>query len=430
MKTQSNWIARWPRAGGALAFVLTLAAGVASAAPAATLQATQFFGTPVSDSAGRNIGQVADLVLEPGLERLVSVVVALSDPAAAGRLVALPARGAAMRDGKLVLDADADKLRELPTFNAGELDPARAVAGEPPRARRVGEMLAADLRQGDGRDIGDVDDVLFRLEDGKVIGVAAKLDPSWLQMEGLIALPLTSLRAQGKDFVALFESKDVRPSGAAPAQAAPTQAATARPAATPLDPEARISRLVGAVVVDAEGRTLGKVEDALVDTRTRRMTHAVIALDQPGGAPRRVGLAFPAAGLDWQPGKLTVRDDPAKLPAANGAASEPGVLQSSRLLKAHIADDSGKDVGNLEDVIVNLRTGQVQFAVAKFTPDWIQAGMLVAVPLRPLREERKGLSMKFGLNELNGAYIFDGRHWPDVADPDVRKIIDAYVSRL
>lgn len=425
MKAQSTWIARCPSFSGVLALVLTLTASVASAAPAATLQATQFFGTPVSDSAGRNIGQVADLVLEPGLERLASVVVALSDPGAAGRLVALPARGAAMRDGKLVLDADADKLRELPTFNAGELDPAKAVAGEPPRARRVGEMLAADLRQSDGRDIGDVDDLLFRLEDGKVIGVAAKLDPSWLQMEGLIALPLTSLRAQGKDFVALFESKDVRPSGAAPAQAA-----AAKPAAPPLDPEARISRLVGAVVVDAEGRTLGKVEDALVDTRTRRMTHAVVALDQPGGAPRRVDLAFPAAGLDWQPGKLTVRDDPAKLPAVNGAASVPDVLQSSRLLKAQIADESGKDVGSLEDVIVNLRTGQVQFAVAKFTPDWIQAGMLVAVPLRALKEERRGLSMRFGLNELNGAYIFDGRHWPDVADPDVRKIIDAYVSRL
>ena len=49
------------------------------------------------------------------------------------------------------------------------------------------------------------------------------------------------------------------------------------------------------------------MDDARVDIGSRRMTHAIISLAQPGAASRRVDLAFPAAGLDWEPGKLTFR---------------------------------------------------------------------------------------------------------------------------
>jgi sporulation protein YlmC with PRC-barrel domain len=147
-----------------------------------------------------------------------------------------------------------------------------------------------------------------------------------------------------------------------------------------------------------------------------------------------VDLAFPAAGLDWEPGKLTFIGDVSKLPTANGATADgqPGSMRATELLKAKVADDSNKEVGSLEDVVVNLRSGQVHFAVAKFTPDWIQAGMLVAIPLRPLKplEDDKGLAMKFGLNELNKAYIFSASQWPDFNNPQVRALISGYMARF
>lgn len=433
---------RWPRLGGALALLLCLMAGFA-ATPAAsqdTLQATVFMGSPVVDASGRNIAQVADLVIDPAEGRVVAAVIALSDPAAAGRLVAipLPAKGAAYKDNKLVLDTTAAALRAMPSFNRAELG-APGAAGEAPRQRTVTDILAAEMRQKDGRDIGDIDDLLFRLVDAVVMGIAVKFDSKWLEMESdsLLALPFSSVKPEGKDFVALFEPKDVRPSKGlpGPAPAATAQAAPqAPPAPPPIDPEARLSRLVGATVVDAKGATIGKVDDALIDTGSRRMTHAILSLVQPGAAARRVDLAFPAAGLDWEPGKLTFIGDVSKLPTANGATADkqPGTMRATELLKAKVADDSGKEVGSLEDVVVNLRSGQVHFAVAKFTPDWIQAGMLVAIPLRPLKplEDDKGLAMKFGLNELNKAYIFDGRQWPDFNNPQVRTTLDAYMTRF
>lgn len=434
--------ARWHRLGGALAFLLCLAASFA-ATPAASqepLQATVVMGSPVVDAAGRNVAQVADFVVDPAEGRVVSIVIALSDPAAAGRLVAipLPAPGAAYRDNKLVLDATAAALRAMPSFHVAELG-APGPAGEAPRQRTVTDILAAQMRQKDGRDIGDIDDLIFRLNDAVVLGIAVKFDPKWLEMEseGLLALPFSSAKPEGKDFVALFEPKDVRPSKGlpGPAAAATAQAAPkAPPAPPPLDPEARLTRLIGAAVVDARGATIGKVDDALMDTATRRMTHAVISLAQPGAAARRVDLAFPAAGLDWEPGKLTFIGDASKLPTANGASGEkqPGTMRATELLKAKVADDTGKEVGSLEDVVVNLRSGQVHFAVAKFTPDWIQAGMLVAVPLRPLKplEDDKGLAMKFGLNELNKAYIFNAGQWPDLENPQVRSLLDGYMARF
>jgi len=171
-----------------------------------------------------------------------------------------------------------------------------------------------------------------------------------------------------------------------------------------------------------------------VDMGSRRMTHALISLAPAGAAPRRVELAFPAAGLDWEPGKLTYIGDMSKLPSAGAPSAQrpQGVIRATELLKAKVADDTGQEVGSLEDVVVNLRSGQVHFAVAKFTPNWIQAGMLVGIPLRPLKplEDDKGLAMKFGLNELNKAYIFDGRQWPDLNDPQVRALISGYMARF
>ena len=441
MKTL-NTVARWPRLGAALALLLCLMAGFAATRAAAqdTLQATVFMGSPVVDTAGRNVAQVADLVIDPAEGRVVSVVIALSDPAAAGRLVAipLPAKGASYRDNKLTLDTTGAALRGMPSFNVAELG-APGPAGEPPRHRTVTDILAAEMRQKDGRDIGDIDDLLFRLDDAVVLGIAVKFDPKWLEMESesLLALPFSSAKPEGKDFVALFEPKDVRPSKGlpGPAAAAPAQAAPkAPPPPPPIDPEARLSRLVGAVVVDGQGATIGKVDDALVDMGSRRMTHALISLAPAGAAPRRVELAFPAAGIDWEPGKLTYIGDVSKLPTAGPApAGNPqGAMRATDLLKAKVADDTNQEVGSLEDVVVNLRSGQVHFAVAKFTPNWIQAGMLVGIPLRPLKplEDDKGLAMKFGLNELNKAYIFNAGQWPDLNNPQVRALISGYMARF
>jgi sporulation protein YlmC with PRC-barrel domain len=436
-------IARWPRL---VALLAGLVAGVAAAPAVAQdpLQATVVMGAAVVDASGRNVAQVADFVVDPAEGRVVSVVIALSDPAAAGRLVAiaLPAQGAAYRDGKLVLDTTAAALRAMPPFNVAALG-APGPAGEAPRQRTVTDILAADMRAKDGRDIGDIDDLLFRLDDAVVLGIAVKFDPKWLEMEseGLLALPFSSARPEGKDFVALFEPKDVRPSkglpgpdAAAAAVATAPAAPPAPPAPPPIDPEARLSRLVGAAVVDANGAAMGKVDDALLDVGARRMTHALIALAPAGAAPRRVQLAFPAAGLDWEPGKLTYIGDVSKLPSANGAsaAGQQGGLRATELLKAKVADDTGQEVGSLEDVVVNLRSGEVHFAVAKFTPNWIQEGMLVGIPLRPLKplQGDKGLAMNFGLNELNKAYIFDGRQWPDLNDPQVRALISGYITRM
>lgn len=432
--------ARWPRLGGALALLLCLMAGFA-ATPAAsqdTLQATVFMGSPVVDASGRNVAQVADLVIDPAEGRVVAAVIALSDPAAAGRLVSipLPAKGAAYKDNKLVLDTTAAALRAMPSFNRAELG-APGPAGEAPRHRTVTDILAAEMREKDGRDIGDIDDLLFRLDDAVVLGIAVKFDPKWLEMEseGLLALPFSSAKAEGRDFVALFEPKDVRPSKGLPgpgAAAAAQAAPKAPPPPPPIDPEARLSRLAGATVVDSKGAAIGKVDDALMDMGSRRMTHALITLTPAGAAPRRVELAFPAAGVAWEPGKLTYIGDVSKLPAAAATGAPPGTMRASELLKAKVADDTNQEVGSLEDVVVNLHSGQVHFAVAKFTPNWIQAGMLVGIPLRPLKPlgDDKGLAMKFGLNELNKAYIFNASQWPDLNNPQVRALISGYMARF
>ena len=100
----------------------------------------------------------------------------------------------------------------------------------------------------------------------------------------------------------------------------------------------------------------------------------------------------------------------------------PRAKAPERLTKRNLVDYRGKEVGRLRDVVINLGTGKVHYAVAEFEASWVAAGHLVTV--RMPRDD-----MKVELNALMGAMIFDQKAWPDLNNPQFLANIDAYLAK-
>ena len=166
--------------------------------------------------------------------------------------------------------------------------------------------------------------------------------------------------------------------------------------------DVRVSELLGRELVDRHGRAVGEIKDLIVETLEGGMAYAVVPAGEYLGMEERI-VEIPldriTPGMD---DKLVLAANPTELrtfrmyfsqswpndsragpPMGEVGRSEhgPRFHRASRLLDADLRDYSGADVGDVEDIIVNLGSGKVRYAVAEFDPSWFEAGRLVAMPL-------------------------------------------------
>ena len=416
----------------AVILMLVCLGASAQGAPAAQpLRATQLLDAEVVAPNGRVVGSVRDLVVDTKEARVAYAVLFVGSLVGATDYLAafpLPTEGLTLGAGRVTLDTTRERVEALGGFPSSQWpDFNKAAEGAPPppdvRYQRVTELTKAGIVDRRGNRVGEVDDLLVNAADGKVAAIVIKFIPSWNDSASLVAVPPASLGRKGANYVANFEASDMRPATAA---ASSKPAAPAAPAA-PKGPEGtdfRLTRLIGTPVVDPAGGVLGQVRDLLLDARSYQVTQIHIASGD------RVA-AFPMSGrapkvLD---GKVMLESDAAQLAAMPAAAPQAaqGTLLASRLLKSLIVDSTGKDVGSLEDVVVSVERAKVHYAIAQFTPNWVQEGKLVALPLRELKAADGGrLAMRFDLNELNTTYFFDKASFPEVGSLQFRQVIDRY----
>lgn len=382
------------------------------------VQASQLLGKPVAGGDGKDVGALHDLIIDTKEGRIAYAVVIVGM-----KLVAVPVAAGAGGD-RIAVGSTLQALRgepgfsetTYPDFNAGEPDGEGKV-----RYRALRRMLDTDLKSLDGKDVGDVKDLLVTLEDAAVRNVVVEFDRTWYDKEGWVALPPQSVLHRGDEVVANFVPDHVRTAAEARAarEKAEAERKAAEAAARNLDHDVRASRVIGRKVVDAQGAGIGKIEDLLVELATGRLTHAVVATQ---GGSRALPLPAPGAFRHGE----AIAIDPRKLvapPAADGR-----LRRASRLLDTELEDHAGEDVGDVRELIVNLGTGRLRYAVAQFIPAWVAAGKVVALPLREVREDGGKPVMRSGLHQLQGALIFDDKAWPDLDHPQYRAYMDQYLA--
>jgi sporulation protein YlmC with PRC-barrel domain len=181
------------------------------------------------------------------------------------------------------------------------------------------------------------------------------------------------------------------------------------------DRDERVSQLIGRKFVDAQGQALAQITDFAVDPAAGRILYAMVTT--AAGAPSAIALPIR---------DLTRNGDAFAVPAGAAAFAAPpasaGGKRLSEVMKRALVDYRGKEVGKLRDVVVNLVTGKVHYAVAEFDPSWVAAGQVVTI--RMPREDGK-----VELNALMGAMIFDQKAWPDINHPQFIANIDAYLGK-
>jgi len=218
----------------------------------------------------------------------------------------------------------------------------------------------------------------------------------------------------------------------------------------------RASQLIGTNVTNAQGEDLGEIQDLVINTRTGKVDYAVLEFGGFLGMGDKL-FAYPlqqfkASNKDTD--KLALNVDNAKLKGSPGfeakawpdfnrseyraqvdryhayqSGTQPRFVRASDMLNGDVKDANRKDIGDIEDVVVDISTGKVQFVAVEFDRAWNPIVKLVAMPLRTLTsEDRDGTDLVYTASreELKSAPVIDKNAWPDLSNAQFRSDMDRY----
>jgi sporulation protein YlmC with PRC-barrel domain len=108
------------------------------------------------------------------------------------------------------------------------------------------------------------------------------------------------------------------------------------------------------------------------------------------------------------------------------AAEAQRLARASELIDEDIELANGDDVGEVEDLVVNLQDRQVKYVVMEFDRAWNMNDKLVALPMDAFRQTRDGedLVVDRSREQLQNAQAFDRNQWPDFSAGRYQQTVD------
>ena len=106
----------------------------------------------------------------------------------------------------------------------------------------------------------------------------------------------------------------------------------------------------------------------------------------------------------------------------------PDLMGANTLIGNEVFNLQGQNIGDVKEIMLDMRSGQVGYAVMSFGGFMSLGEKLFAVPWASLKldTENKRFTLDVGLPRLEVAPGFDKNHWPDMADASWAKEIHAY----
>lgn len=101
------------------------------------------------------------------------------------------------------------------------------------------------------------------------------------------------------------------------------------------------------------------------------------------------------------------------------------VLGATTLVGDKVKNPKGEDLGKIEELMVDLQSGRVAYAVISFGAGFMRSGKLFAIPWGSLAVDQteKQIILNVTREMLETAEGFDKDNWPDMADPAFRNRI-------
>jgi sporulation protein YlmC with PRC-barrel domain len=106
----------------------------------------------------------------------------------------------------------------------------------------------------------------------------------------------------------------------------------------------------------------------------------------------------------------------------------PGLMGAETLLGNDVYNKKDEDLGDIKEIMLDMETGRISYAVLSFGGFLGLGEKLFAVPWGALTldTEQKRFVLDVARESLDGAPGFNKNDWPDMADPIWQKNIHAY----
>ena len=106
----------------------------------------------------------------------------------------------------------------------------------------------------------------------------------------------------------------------------------------------------------------------------------------------------------------------------------PHLMGADTLVGNDVYNKDSEDVGDIKEIMLDMRTGRVSYAVLSFGGFMGMGEKLFAVPWDALKLDTVNKRFVLDVNKerLESAPGFDKNHWPDMADAAWEKGIHAY----
>jgi sporulation protein YlmC with PRC-barrel domain len=222
----------------------------------------------------------------------------------------------------------------------------------------------------------------------------------------------------------------------------------------------RLNQLIGKDVRNAQGEDLGDIKDVVVDLNNGRVHYVVLSFggflglgDKQFAYPLKVFK--PAADRD----ELVLNVDKERLKKAPGfeQAREPDwnrpeyrgqvdkyfgdmvqveprpnmrLIRGSNLIGKDVNGSDGKQLGEIEDVVVSLIDGDVRYAVLAFDKSWSLGEKRFVFPLKAFKPGQR-LQDDFVLDvnreRLARVPSFERNQWPDINSARWNADVDRYL---
>ena len=98
---------------------------------------------------------------------------------------------------------------------------------------------------------------------------------------------------------------------------------------------------------------------------------------------------------------------------------QPNVLSAGTIKGDSVRNDKGEDLGKIEELMIDLNSGKIAYAVLSFGGFLKMGNKLFAVPWQALAVDTANHQVVLNVekNVLETAPGFDKDNWPDMADP-------------
>jgi sporulation protein YlmC with PRC-barrel domain len=126
-----------------------------------------------------------------------------------------------------------------------------------------------------------------------------------------------------------------------------------------------------------------------------------------------------------QQGSRVIESEP------NYSGPGPDIMAADTLQGDSVVNPKGEDLGKIEDIMIDVRSGRVAYAVLSFGGIMGIGDKLFAIPWEALTldADRECFVLDIDEDQLRNAPGFDKDHWPSMADPSFASNVYSYYNR-